>query len=68
MNLQRNNEEHRKRAQEQVIGSGEDAEETHHEEGEDQEVEDVIPNLEIDYEYGEYFVLDSEYEYENDSG
>ena len=36
-----------------IIGSEEDAEETHDEEKEDQEEEDVIPNFEIDDENGE---------------
>ena len=48
LNLWRNNEEHIKSGEEQVIGSMEEAEETHDKEEEDQEEEDVIPNFEID--------------------
>jgi hypothetical protein len=41
-----------------IIGSEEDAEETHDEEKEDQEEEDVIPNFEIDDENGDDDVFD----------
>ena len=66
MNLQRDNEEHGKSAEEQVIGSEEDAKETHYEEEEDQEEEGVTPNFKIDYDNGDDDGLDSEYENNNE--
>ena len=65
MNVWRDNEEHRKSAEEEVIGSEEDPKETHDEEEEDQEEEDEIPNFEIDYDNGDNHGLDSEYKSEN---
>ena len=56
------NEELSKSAEDQVIGSEEDAEETHDEEEEGQEEDDLIPNFEINYENGDDDGLDSEYD------
>jgi len=63
VNLWRDNEEHNKSVEEQVIGSEEDAEETR---DEDQEEGDLIPNIEIDDDNGDYDLLDSEYEKDNE--
>ena len=62
VNLWRDNEEHIKRAEEQVIGPEEEAEETHDEEEEDQEEEGVTPSFKIDYDNGDDDGLDSEYD------
>ncbi|KAK2160140.1 hypothetical protein LSH36_139g03021 [Paralvinella palmiformis] len=65
-NLERDNEEHGKSAEEQVIGCEEDAKKTHYEEEEDQEEEGVTPNFKIDYDNGDDDGLDSEYENNNE--
>ena len=49
-------------AEEQVIGYEEDAGETHDEEKEDQEEEDVIPNIEIDDDNGDGCGLNNAYD------
>ena len=59
--LWRDNDEYSKSAEKEVIGSEEDADETHDEEEEDQ---DVIPNFEIVDDNGDEDGLDSEYENE----
>ena len=63
VNLWRDKEEHSTSAEEQVIGSEEDADDTCDEEVEDQEEEDVNPNFEIDADNGDDDGLDNEYEY-----
>ena len=65
MNVWRDNEEHRKTAQEEVIGYEEDPKKTHDEEEEDQDEEDVTPNFETDDDNDDADGLDSDQD--NDS-
>ena len=60
VNLWRDNEEHSKSPKTQVIGSEEEAEETHDEEEEDQDEEDVTPNFETDDDNDDADGLDSD--------
>ena len=65
VNLWRDNDEHSKSAEEQVIGSNrKDAEETHV--GEEEDREDVIPNSEICDDNCDDDGLDNNYEYGNE--
>ena len=66
VNLWRDNEEHSKSVEEQLIGHDEDAEVTHDEETEDQDEEDIIPNFGIADNNRHPGGLYSDYEYENE--
>ena len=63
LNVWRDYEEHSKSAEKRVTGQEEDAEETHDEEMEDHEEEDVMPNFEIDYDNGEHKSFINPYNY-----